>query len=64
MRLCLHMTVKDEAAIIERCLAAAAPVISSWVICDTGSTDDTRERVESFFAARGIPGELHPYSCT
>lgn len=56
---CLHMIVKDEAAIIERCLAAAAPLISCWIICDTGSSDDTRDRIAAFFAARGIPGELH-----
>ena len=60
--LCLNMIVKDEAANIERCIASMAPVISSWVICDTGSTDDTPERVERFFAERGIPGELHRFA--
>lgn len=58
-RLCLNMIVKNEAAIIERCLAAAAPVIAHYVICDTGSTDDTRERVAAFFDGRGIAGEIH-----
>jgi len=55
------MIVKNEAANIERCLVAAAPVIAAWVICDTGSTDDTAGRVEQFFRERNIPGELHDF---
>jgi glycosyltransferase involved in cell wall biosynthesis len=58
-RLCLNMIVKDESAIIERCLEAAAPAIACAVVCDTGSTDDTRERVAASLAARGIPCEIH-----
>jgi predicted O-methyltransferase YrrM len=57
-RLCLNMIVKNEAAIIERCLAAAAPYLDCYVICDTGSTDDTVERVRRFFDAHGIPGSI------
>ena len=60
-RLCLNMIVKNEASNIERCLLAASPVISAWVICDTGSTDDTEQIVERFFSQRGIPGELHRF---
>ena len=52
------MIVKDEAKIIERCLAAAAPHIDSWAICDTGSSDSTVELIEEFFRQRGIPGVL------
>jgi hypothetical protein len=58
---CLNMIVRNEAANIERCLAAAAPFVDAWVICDTGSTDDTIERVRCLFAARGIPGEIHEF---
>jgi len=57
-RICLNMIVKDEAAILERCLAAAAPHIDCYVICDTGSGDGTIELISEFFAARGIPGEI------
>lgn len=53
---CLNLIVRDEARVIERCLASAKPLIDSWVIIDTGSTDDTRERIRR--AMRGIPGEL------
>src|ERR1700730_16586550 len=56
--LCLNMIVKNEAANLERCLAAVAPHISCWVIGDTGSTDGTQDFIRTFFAARNIPGEL------
>jgi glycosyltransferase involved in cell wall biosynthesis len=60
-RLCLNAIVRNEAAIIERCLDAVAPYVDAWVIGDTGSTDDTPERIERLFAARAIPGELHRF---
>ncbi len=55
--LCLNMIVKNEARIITRCLASVRPLVSSWVIVDTGSTDGTKDIVRSFFA--DLPGELH-----
>lgn len=58
MRLCLNMIVKNESARIERALASVAPYIKSWVIVDTGSTDDTREKITNFFQVMGIPGEI------
>jgi glycosyltransferase involved in cell wall biosynthesis len=58
-RLCLNMIVKNETANLPRCLGAFAPWVPSWVICDTGSTDGTQAFIKSFFAERGIPGELH-----
>ncbi len=53
------MIVRNEAAIIERCLDALAPVIDYFVIVDTGSTDDTIVRVQSLLGGRGIAGEVH-----
>ena len=58
-RLCLNMIVKNEALNIERCLIAASRVICAWVICDTGSGDETPAMIERFFGERGLPGELH-----
>lgn len=52
------MIVKDEAAIIERCLAAAAPWIDAYAVHDTGSTDGTSEIVRSFFERHGVPGRV------
>src|ERR1700719_1626969 len=43
--ICLCMIVRDDAAVIERCLTSVRGVIDSWVICDTGSTDATQDVV-------------------
>lgn len=51
------MIVRDEAAIVERCLASVRHLIDAWVICDTGSEDGTPELVHA--ALEGFPGELH-----
>lgn len=51
------MIIKDEAPVIGRCLDSVKPFIDRWVIVDTGSTDDTRERVRRHLD--GVPGELH-----
>src|SRR5215204_3703163 len=59
--LCLNMIVKNEMANLERCLSAVADHIACWVIGDTGSTDGTQDFIISFFAARGLPGELHSF---
>jgi glycosyltransferase involved in cell wall biosynthesis len=56
--LTLSMIVKDEAPNIERCLASCAPFIDYYVICDTGSTDNTKEIIKKFFDEKGIPGEI------
>jgi len=38
----LCMIVRDEEAVLGRCLASAAPVVDEIVIVDTGSTDGTK----------------------
>lgn len=55
----LCMIVKDEARVIERCLASVLPLIDHWVIVDTGSTDGTQDKIRKFFENVGVPGELH-----
>jgi hypothetical protein len=49
-RIGLVMIVKDEEAVIERALRSAIPFISTWVIVDTGSTDKTKEIIQTVFA--------------
>jgi glycosyltransferase involved in cell wall biosynthesis len=56
-RICLNMIVRNEAHVIERCLASVKPHIDHWVIVDTGSTDDTPARIAGALA--GVPGMLH-----
>ena len=55
--ICLAMIVKDEVEIIEACLQSVKPIISYWVIVDTGSTDGTQEKIKEVM--KDIPGELH-----
>ena len=53
--ICLAMIVRDEAHVIERCLRSVRPLISAWLIVDTGSTDAT-ERVARA-ALADLPGD-------
>lgn len=55
-RVCLNMIVKNEAAVIERCLRSVRPYIHAWAIADTGSTDGTQDIVRNFLS--DLPGEL------
>lgn len=57
--LCLVMIVKDEEDTIRRCLTHVAPYISYYVICDTGSTDNTISEIKSTMSELGIDGEVH-----
>jgi glycosyltransferase involved in cell wall biosynthesis len=54
------MIVKDEEHVIGQTLENLLKHItfSYWVICDTGSTDKTREIITDFFKDKNIPGEL------
>ena len=51
------MIVKNESAVIEKCLNSVKPLIDYWVIVDTGSDDNTCELIKNFM--KDIPGELH-----
>jgi glycosyltransferase involved in cell wall biosynthesis len=51
------MIVKNESAVIRRCLASVIPFIDHWVIVDTGSTDGTQEIIKDYL--KDIPGELY-----
>ena len=44
--------VKNESAIIKRCLEAVEPVVDAFCILDTGSTDTTVEIAEEFLETR------------
>ena len=58
--ICLNMIVKDEADIIINTLTNLVDKmpIHYWVICDTGSKDNTAELIETFFKEKDISGEL------
>ena len=59
--LTLAMIVKNEESNIERCISSVAPYIDYYIICDTGSTDKTKEIIKKFFDEKGIPGEIHDH---
>jgi glycosyltransferase involved in cell wall biosynthesis len=59
VNICLSMIVKNEAHCIQKCLESVKPYITSWVICDTGSTDDTEEVIKK--TLKGISGEFHKH---
>lgn len=53
------MIVKNEAHVLEGLLRSVAPLIDTWTIVDTGSTDGTPELIERVMAELGVPGHLH-----
>ena len=55
-RICLNMIVKNESRIIKRCLDSILPLIDSYCIIDTGSTDGTQEIILE--TLKDLPGEL------
>jgi glycosyltransferase involved in cell wall biosynthesis len=57
MSIGLCMIVKDEAAVIERCLATIRPHIDHWTIVDSGSTDGTQKIIRAILD--DLPGDLH-----
>lgn len=51
------MMVRNEAHVIRRALLSVKGIIDYWIICDTGSTDDTCSIIRE--TLQDIPGELH-----
>lgn len=58
--ICLNMIVKNESRIIADTLRKLCDKIKFdfWVICDTGSTDNTIEIIVDFFKKEKIDGEI------
>jgi len=57
-RICLNMIVKNESKVIRRLLTSVLPLIDTYCICDTGSTDDTETIIREFFAEHNIEGRI------
>ena len=56
--ICLNMIVKNESKIITRLFDSVLPIIDCFCICDTGSTDNTVEIINTYFNNKGIPGKV------
>jgi len=52
------MIVKNESKIITRLMQSVLPIIDSYCICDTGSTDNTIELIQTFFKSHNISGKI------
>lgn len=56
--ICFATMCKNEAHCIRETLESVYKYIDTWVVHDTGSTDETCKIVEDFFKEKNIPGEL------
>lgn len=59
MKLAWNAIVRNEAAVIERCVRSLLPHIDGAVVVDTGSDDGTAIKLIEMFNAAGKPLELH-----
>ena len=57
-KLALNMIVKNESKIITRLFDSLIGIIDCYCICDTGSTDNTIQRICEYFLSHGIPGRV------
>lgn len=59
MSLCWNAIVRDEEARIERCVNSLLPHIDCAVVVDTGSSDQTLEKLSALFARAQKPFEIY-----
>ena len=56
--ICFITMCKNEEHCIKQTLESVYKYIDYWIVCDTGSTDNTCNIVTDFFKEKNIPGEL------
>lgn len=56
VKFCLNMIVKNEVSVITRLLNSVIGILDTYFICDTGSTDDTKNVIQKFFESNNIKG--------
>ena len=57
-KICLNMIVKNESKIIKRLLNNVLPIIDTFCICDTGSSDNTIDIIKQFSEQHNIEGKI------
>jgi tetratricopeptide (TPR) repeat protein len=55
------MIVKDEATVITRAFDSVKHIVDYYVICDTGSTDDTIQVMKDYWKENKLKGEVHEH---
>lgn len=58
-KICLTMMVKNDEAVISRCLQSVKNIIDCISICNVGSTDETISIIKSFMLEQGLPGIIY-----
>jgi glycosyltransferase involved in cell wall biosynthesis len=58
-RIGLCMIVKDESHIIHESMECTLPLIDTYCIVDTGSSDNTVQIIKDFYQKHAIPGKVH-----
>jgi len=59
LTICFATMCKNEEHCIRDTLESVYKYIDTWVVHDTGSTDNTCNIITEFFKEKGIPGELY-----
>ena len=52
------MIVKNETAMIRRCLASVLPLVDYILVVDTGSTDGTQQMIRDFLTEHNVQGRV------
>lgn len=63
-KLCLTMVVKDDQAVILKCLESVKDHIDCFCIYDAGSQDGTVRIIENFMLLNAIPGAIYRHELT
>jgi len=59
LKIGLCMIVKNESHIIHEALNCTLPLVDTFCIVDTGSTDNTIDVIRDYYRRRQIPGHVH-----
>lgn len=62
VRIILLTMVKNEERNVKRLFDSVRTWIDGYVLCDTGSTDKTRDIATSYITASGKPGKVYEYA--
>ena len=57
-RVILTLMIKNEAAIVKRCIGSARLVADAVCVCDTGSTDATLDVLAAYLPTLGVPTKV------